>query len=215
MNRIRSPRRGLPAALNRVAAVTALFLATASMAAPPAAAGTLCGTVRDALTSGPVARAGIFLRNLDWSYTGLYAASAGDGSWCLDGIPAGTYHLDVRVDDYRIGLVQNVVVTDATSGVEVAAQLPLVAIDAPWPNPAQGLVSFRLRLGRETAATAAVYDVSGRRLRAWADAAAAPGERLLEWDFRDDRGREVPAGRYYLRLEADGQAVTRAFVRVR
>lgn len=199
-----------------VLAPAVLALAVLALVAPSAArAGTLCGTVRDALTAAPVSAAGVFLRNLDWSYTGLHAASAADGSWCLNGVPAGTYHLDVRVDDYRIGLAQNVVVTDATSGVEVAAQLPLVAVDAPWPNPAQGQVSFRLRLGREAAATAAVYDVSGRRLRAWADAAAAPGERLLEWDFRDDRGREVPAGRYYLRLEAGGQAVTRAFVRVR
>ncbi|MBM4131973.1 T9SS type A sorting domain-containing protein, partial [bacterium] len=193
----------------------ALALAIALLGAPAARAGTLCGTVRDAVTAAPIAAAGVFLRHLDWTYTGLHAASAADGTWCLDGVPAGTYHLDVRVDDYRIGLAQNVVVTDATSGVDVAAVLPLVCMDTPWPNPAQGQVSFRLRLGRETAATAAVYDVSGRRLRAWADAAAAPGERLLEWDFRDDRGREVPAGRYYLRLEAGGQAVTRAFVRVR
>ncbi len=100
MNRIRSPRRGLPAALNRVAAVTALFLATASMAAPPAAAGTLCGTVRDALTSGPVARAGIFLRNLDWTYTGLHAASAADGTWCLDAVPAGTYQAFSRASHF-------------------------------------------------------------------------------------------------------------------
>lgn len=205
--------RGTPAPARMIGLAAGLALAL--LAAPATQAGTLCGTVRDALTAAPVPSAGIFLRHLDWSYTGLHAASAADGTWCLDGVPAGTYHLDVRVDDYRIGLVQGVVVTDATSGVEVSAVLPTVAVDAPWPNPAQGQVSFRLRLGRETAATAAVYDVSGRRLRAWTDAAAAPGERLLEWDFRDDRGREVPAGRYYLRLEAGGQAVTRAFVRVR
>lgn len=189
----------------------ALFL----LAALPATAGTICGTVRDALTSAPVARAGVFLRNLDWSYTGLYAASAVDGSWCLDGVAPGTYHLDVRVDDYRIGLVQNVVVNGSASGVDIGAQLPAVALDQPWPNPATGLVSFRLRLGRDGAATVAVFDLAGRRVRAWADGDAAAGERVIDWDFRDDQGREVPAGRYYLRLEAGGDVVSRPFVRVR
>ena len=215
MKHIRSPRQGPPAAPRRMAALAALLLAAALVAAVPAAAGTLCGTVRDALTSEPVARAGIFLRNLDWSYTGLYAASAGDGSWCLDGIPAGTYHLDVRVDDYRIGLVRNVVVEGSASGVDIATQLPAATLDAPWPNPATGLVSFRLRLSRDGAATVAVYDVAGRRVRAWADGAAAAGERIIDWDFRDDHGRDVPAGRYYLRLEAGGNVVTRPFARVR
>lgn len=215
MKRIRSPRRGPPAAATAAAALWALLLATTSTVALPAAAGTLCGTVRDALTSQPVARAGIFLRNLDWSYTGVHAASAVDGSWCLDGVSPGTYHLDVRVDDYRIGLVQNVVVDGSASGVDIATQLPTATLDAPWPNPAAGLVSFRLRLARDGAATVAVYDLAGRRVRAWADGAAAAGERIIDWDFRDDHGREVPAGRYYLRLEAGGDIVTRPFARVR
>lgn len=192
-----------------------IALALALLAALPATAGTLCGTVRDALTLAPVARAGIFLRNLDWSYTGLYAASAGDGTWCLDGVAPGTYHLDVRVDDYRIGLVKDVVVNGSASGVDIATQLPAAALDAPWPNPASGLVSFRLRLARDGAASVAVFDLAGRRVRAWGDAAAAAGERVIDWDFRDDHGREVPAGRYYLRLEAGDDVITRPFVRVR
>lgn len=204
------PNRKFPRGLRSLAPVVLTLLA-----ALPAGAGTLCGTVRDALSSAPIPRAGVFLRNLDWSWTGLAAASATDGSWCLEAVPAGTYHLDVRVDDYRIGLVRNVVVTDGTSGVDVAAQLPAVAIDAPWPNPARGQVQFRLRLGQDGPATVAVFDLAGRRLRAWSDQTAAAGERLLEWDFRDGSGREVPAGRYYLRLEANGQTVTRPFARVR
>lgn len=185
------------------------------LAALPSRAATLCGTVRDALTNQPVPRAGIFLRNLDWTYTGLYAASATDGAWCLDPVTPGTYHLDVRVDDYSIAVVRDVVVTGSASGVDVSVQPPAVAIDAPWPNPATGSVNFRLRLGQDGPAFLAVFDLAGRRLRAWADDHAAAGERTLAWDFRDDRGREVPAGRYYLRLEAAGRVVTAPVVRVR
>ena len=203
-----------PTSLLRRATPSALALGLLLLAPMLSRAGTLCGTVRDAVTSQPVARAGIFLRNLDWTYTGLYAASAIDGTWCLAAVPAGTYHLDVRVDDYRLAVVRDVVVTDGASGVDVPVQPPSVALDAPWPNPAAGRVNFRLRLGQDGPATLAVFDLAGRRLRAWTDTDAAAGERLLEWDFRDGQGREVPAGRYYLRLEAAGRVVTAPFVRV-
>lgn len=206
-------RRGGGLTPARLAPACLAFTGLALLAGP-AAAGTVCGTVRDAQTAAPIPRAGIFLRHLDWTYTGLHAASALDGTWCLDAVPAGTYHLDVRVDDHRIGVVQNVVVNGSASGVDIATQMPAAALDAPWPNPAAGQVNFRLRLGRTGPATVAVFDLAGRRLRTWVDGSAVAGERVLDWDFRDEQGREVPAGRYYLRLESAGEVVTRPFVRV-
>ena len=73
----------------------------------------------------------------------------------------------------------------------------------------------RLRLAQAGPASLAVFDVAGRRVHVWTDPSAAAGERRFEWDFRDDQGREVPAGRYYLRLETAGHVATRPFARVR
>jgi hypothetical protein len=51
----------------------------------------------------------------------------------------------------------------------------------------------RLRLG--------VYDVQGRRLASLVDAIVPAGRHVARWDGRDGRGRTLPAGVYFLRLE--------------
>jgi hypothetical protein len=185
------------------------------LAAFPAAAATLCGHVHDAVSAKAVEGADVRVHRTDGSYTGWHAPTDADGAWCIDAVPAGTYHLEVLASGYRIGILRDVVVIDTASGIDIATQAPAAAIDAPWPNPAFGLVSFRLRLGAPGAALLGVYDMAGRRVRAWGDAAAGAGERTMAWDFRDDSGRDVPAGRYYLRLEAGGVVATQPFVRVR
>ncbi len=209
-----SPDHRGPAAWRRWVRATVLAACALALASP-AWAGTLCGVVRDALSGDPIARAGVFVRHTDWTYTGLSAATDAEGRWCLDGIPAGTYHLDVRRDGYRIGIARDVVVTDATSDVQIGAEPPRLPLDAPWPNPAAGQVSFRLRLDRDGPATLSVHDVAGRLVRSWADDGAVAGERSFTWDFRDEQGRVLPSGRYYLRLEADGVVTTRPFAHVR
>lgn len=185
------------------------------LAAFPAAAATLCGHAYDAATGKAVEGADVRVHRAGGSYTGWHAPTDVDGAWCIDNVPGGTYHLEVLASGYRIGILRDVVVNDTASGIDIATQAPVAAIDAPWPNPAYGLVSFRLRLGAPGSALLGVYDVAGRRVRAWGDAAAGAGERTMEWDFRDDSGRDVPAGRYYLRLEAGGVVATQPFVRVR
>jgi 5-hydroxyisourate hydrolase-like protein (transthyretin family) len=192
-------------------AVSLLFL----LAACPAPAATLCGHVHDALSGKPVAGAEVRVYRPDGAYAGWHAPTDANGDWCLQNVPGGTYHLEVRANGYRLGILRDVVVTDTASGVDIAIQASAAAIEAPWPNPAQGRVNFRLRLGASGAALLGVYDVAGRCVRAWADADAGAGERTLVWDFLDDSGREVPAGRYYLRLEAGGVVATQPFMCVR
>jgi flagellar hook assembly protein FlgD len=46
-----------------------------------------------------------------------------------------------------------------------------------------------------------VYDVSGRRVRRLADRLFAAGHHELRWDGADDRGRALPRGVYFTRLE--------------
>jgi len=158
------------------------------LAACPAPAATLCGHVHDALSGKPVAGAEVRVHQSGGPYTGWHAPTDANGDWCLQGVPGGTYHLEVLASGYRIGILRDVVVTDTASGIDIATWAPVAAIEAPWPNPAQGRVSFRLRLGASGAALLGVYDVAGRCVRAWADADAGAGERTLEWDFLDDSG---------------------------
>jgi hypothetical protein len=73
-----------------------------------------------------------------------------------------------------------------------------------YPNPSQitGL-GLQLRLdGDATSYRGEVYDLAGRRLRRFSVAA----NKALIWDGRDDTGRLVEPGIYFVRVEAGGRA---------
>ncbi len=74
------------------------------------------------------------------------------------------------------------------------------------PNPARGgTTTFRFSLPRAGAATLAVFDLTGARVRVLASRFMAEGARVMTWDGRDDRGRAVAAGVYFVRLDhSDG-----------
>jgi hypothetical protein len=84
------------------------------------------------------------------------------------------------------------------------------------PNPARagaaGAIDFTLpRAGR---VAIALYDVGGRRLRAWPALECAAGPERVDWDGRDERGLPLPAGNYLLRVSALGQVQTARVVRL-
>lgn len=92
----------------------------------------------------------------------------------------------------------------------VLAVPPAVAVrlrfDRPWPNPSGGRVQLRWSLPRPGPVRLEVIDATGRRVRtlvAGTGAAAAAGS--ATWDRRDDRGRPVPTGLYFVRIAAAGE----------
>jgi hypothetical protein len=200
----------------RVLACLALLATLAPAAA--FATGTLCGTVRDAATSAPVADAGIFVFTTAGEFTGFEGVSDAAGAFCIPGIPAGTYDLQVRRDHYRTTNVRNVVVTEDVTGVEVDVLQAGVALLPPHPNPARDRVDFRLRLDSSGSLRLEVFDARGRRLKGWFAETATAGERSVAWDFRGAAGRVMPAGGYVVRLTfatASGvSTVSRTFTRV-
>ena len=187
-------------------------LALGVLAVSSAFAGTLCGTVRDAQTLDPVAQAGIFLYQAN-SYTGLNTASDGAGHYCLSDVPAGTYDIEVRVNDYQTAWVSGVEVVDDATAVDLFSSVP-AELDAPWPNPAGSQVFFRYRLGTQVPVRLLVYDLRGRVIRGWAGQGGV-GSTELRWDFRDDTGHPVASGLYYVQLHAGERVLTRRLVRIR
>jgi hypothetical protein len=49
---------------------------------------------------------------------------------------------------------------------------------------------------------AELYDVTGRLVRVLSDDVAPAGRSHRVWDRRDEQGRRVPAGIYFLRFDA-------------
>jgi len=74
------------------------------------------------------------------------------------------------------------------------AAAPILPRVQAWPNPFQGATTLRLAAGAAGGGRLAVFDAAGRLLRVLE---TAGGSAL--WDGRDDRGRRLPAGVYYVR----------------
>lgn len=192
-----------PRAASRPGAAIMALLACAILPLLPTSAwsGTLCGTIRDAQTQAPVPRAGVFLRTPVGGYTGYHAATGNDGAFCLAGIPAGTYDLEVRVDAYRVAYQRNVVINDSVSGVDLLVPPPLLHLAPPSPNPARGAVRLGFELKEPGPVRLLVFDAQGRLVRGWESDLPA-GEHAVAWDLRTADGAHVAAGFYLVRLYA-------------
>lgn len=82
-----------------------------------------------------------------------------------------------------------------------------LALSPPTPNPAAVEVAIRFRVDGGRPATISVFDLGGRRVRRFADAA---GEGGLDWRLDGDGGARLPSGLYFIRLETAHQRIVRS-----
>jgi hypothetical protein len=83
------------------------------------------------------------------------------------------------------------------------------------PNPIRGNGYIRYWFGNEGKIRLTLYDVTGRVVRSFAPHALRLTPYEVYWDGRDDQGKEVRSGVYFLRAEGGGQTLTRKMVVVR
>lgn len=96
----------------------------------------------------------------------------------------------------------------ATAVPEDRPNLPTeLALDAA-PNPFNPATVIRFALPAEGSVELAVYDVRGARVRTLSDAVMPAGYHEVRWNGRDERGRGVASGVYYLRLALQGEVRT-------
>ncbi len=85
-----------------------------------------------------------------------------------------------------------------------------------WPNPFRQDLHVEWSQSLARFARLAVHDASGRRIRVLADGRLGPGVTRLTWDGRDDRGRRVGSGIYWLTGEtSDPRSISRKIVVLR
>ena len=73
------------------------------------------------------------------------------------------------------------------------------------PNPFNPMTEVRFELSKPQQTRVAVYDVTGRLVKVLADGYLESGPHARTWLGRDNGGRQVPSGVYYVRLVADGR----------
>ncbi len=83
------------------------------------------------------------------------------------------------------------------------------------PNPFNPQVTIPFTLAESGRARLSVHDVAGRRVAVLADGRLEAGPHEREWRGRDEAGRALSSGVYFVRLEAAGRLETRKLVLLR
>jgi hypothetical protein len=105
---------------------------------------------------------------------------------------------------------------DAVGVGDIAGSALAFALHQNSPNPVGGAVTrISFAVPRATAASLRVFDVTGRLVRTLLDGSVDAGVHTLDWNGRNADNREVAAGVYFYRLQADGREATRKMVMLR
>jgi hypothetical protein len=108
----------------------------------------------------------------------------------IPGLPAGA----------RLTLTEGEVPTIAPALCEPLA--PVFRVLAAYPNPFTHTTAIRYYVRRGGFVRLGIYDVAGRLVRVLDASARSRGWCSVEWDGRDGASVRLPAGVYFLRLEA-------------
>jgi hypothetical protein len=130
----------------------------------------------------------------------------------IDAQPGDTYRLFARN-----GSGEDLLLGESSGGRVPGADGRLLAYPVPFRSG-----ELQIRVGVESVGGVAqptevvIYDVAGRRVRTIADV-ASPGGSIFSasWDGRDDRGRQVASGVYFIRARSGRSQQTRKLVIVR
>lgn len=104
-----------------------------------------------------------------------------------------------------------------TAITETSGELPTAyALRGVWPNPFNASTMIAVDLPVAGAVELVLFDVLGRRVRDLSTTVpGAPGRHVTRWDGRDDAGRDVASGLYFVRLVAADYRATQRVVLAR
>jgi len=120
----------------------------------------------------------------------------------------------LRVSTYGNGVYERDLVDGALLAVD---SLPsaLVHLAQNRPNPFNPATSISYNLLRSLPVRLAVYDAAGRKVRTLVQGLEEAGEHSVNWDGRDDDGRQVPSGVYVYELRAGSELSSRKMTLIR
>ena len=111
--------------------------------------------------------------------------------------------------------LDNVTFSTATSAVRDPGAPALLEGAIVEPNPFDDEMSFRWSLPAPARVRVGVYDLGGRRVASLLDEERPAGDGSVRWDARDESGRAVSAGVYFVRVDVPGGSFSRRVVRLR
>ena len=97
---------------------------------------------------------------------------------------------------------QSTAVTSVEEDIVQNAPPSCFGLDPNYPNPFNGFTSIHYRLPETAHVELTVFNILGHRVRALESAVRSAGVHRIDWNGRDDNGRESPGGMYFYRLRA-------------
>ncbi|NKB68889.1 MAG: T9SS type A sorting domain-containing protein [Candidatus Latescibacteria bacterium] len=89
------------------------------------------------------------------------------------------------------------------------------ALNQNFPNPFNAGTVIQFSLPTASPVELAVFNLAGQKVATLAEGVRTAGQYRLEWDGRDDGGRELASGVYLYRLQAGDQVETRKLLLLR
>ncbi len=132
---------------------------------------------------------------------GSFSLAAGDSNEVTFAIVGGTDLADLLANSDR---AQEAFLPTADTPESVVQVSQGARLLPNRPNPFNPRTTVHFELPSDGQVEIGLYDAQGRRIRSLAAGAYEAGRHSLLWDGRDDRGRAVSGGVYFLRL-AEGR----------
>jgi flagellar hook assembly protein FlgD len=92
--------------------------------------------------------------------------------------------------------------------VDASVRVPGVVLERVRPNPVRGAATVTYALPKPADVDLALVDVQGRRVATLIHGKQPAGRHIVSWDERQNEGRAVPAGIYFVQLRAGAETRT-------
>jgi hypothetical protein len=157
----------------------------------------------DPLTYGFRVYADSFLTSVVASVSGI-PSGIGETEWTVSpSLGNGRYWWRAYADD---GSVRGPYSAASSFFVDISTGAPSGAVafvlSPASPNPAPGGTTVRFLLPTASRVRADVYDPNGRCVRQLVRGVYPAGAQAVQWDGRDQRGDDAPAGVYFVRIRS-------------
>ncbi len=83
------------------------------------------------------------------------------------------------------------------------------------PNPFAEFTKIEIGIPQKQNFILKIYDITGRCVKTYHYKSASPGIYTIKWNGTDNRGRKLPAGIYFCRLQTKDKIITRKMVKIR
>lgn len=142
---------------------------------------------------------------------GVVEGERGITSWTVSGspLPVGSYYWRAYAE--RAGVKGPYGPTRTFTITEEADTRPGLFA---YPNPAWRESRLRIRMPETLTSQLAIYDAAGRKVRQLQNPSSAGGWTEVAWDGRDDQGRTLPQGNYWVRLWTPRETRTLRLTRI-